>query len=316
MKNKTKKNKKHKKTRPAAKSVLTLAVFALVLGGAFVFNIIAPNPETLQSERRKPAAFPKFSADAVISGSFMNAFGKYAADNFIFRDELRTIRAVSVFNVFMQTDKSGLYYDKNVGAGKFDKLNESAVRKTAEKIKKLCEFFPGPDIYFAAVPDKSYYAERYLPGFDLDRALEILNEGLPGVNFIDLAAVMTGKDYYRTDIHWDQARFLRAGGILDALGAAMGFSDRLDKNLAPNSAGDFHGVYAGQLALPLERDPMTYFTGGRHTRRRERRYGACRQDRQKFHRQYSRDIPRRIRGPARAPVRQRPDDVPDERDNK
>jgi len=249
-----------KNNGPAPRSVLTLAVFVLIVGGAFFLNLVMPKPEVLQSERRVPAPFPKFSADAVISGNFMGAFGKYAADNFIFRDELRTIRAASVLRVFMQTDKSGLYYDTNVGAGKFDKLDESAVRKTAGKIKKLCALFPGLDIYFAAVPDKSYYASKYLPGFDIGRAREILYEELPGVSFIDLAGAMTGKDFYRTDIHWDQARLLRAGGILDVVGDAMGLSERLDKRFTVNSAGTFHGVYAGQLALPLDRDPMTYLT--------------------------------------------------------
>jgi len=248
------------KKKPEIRSALTLAVFVLIVGGAFFLNLFMPKPEVLASERRMPAPFPKFSADAVISGGFMNAFGKYATDNFIFRDELRTIRAASVLGAFMQTDKSGLYYDAGVGAGKFEKLDEGAVRKTAGKIKKLCELLPGVDIYFAAVPDKSRYAARYFPGFDIARAVEILEEELPGVKFIDLAGAMTGEDFYRTDIHWDQSRLLRAGGILDAVGAAMGLGGRLNKNFTVNTAGTFYGVYAGQLALPLDKDVMTYLT--------------------------------------------------------
>jgi hypothetical protein len=192
----------------------------------------------------------------------MKKFGAYATDNFVFRETFRTTRALMVFDVFMQNDKSGLYYDSNVGAGKFDRLNETSIKKAAAKIQKLCEFFPGLDVYVAVIPDKSEYAKRYLPGFDIDEAQWILSSNLTGVTLIDLKDAVSGGDFYRTDIHWDQSRLLRDGGVLDVFGEKMSFADRLDKSLGVKTAGTFDGVYTGQLALPLKRDTMTYMTGG------------------------------------------------------
>ena len=231
------------------KSILTLSVFAVLVGGALLLNLILPKPEILTSERRRPASFPKFSVSNLVSTEFMNGFTKYAADNFVFRDELRTIRAASVFYIFRQTDKSGIYIDKNVGAGKFEKPIERSIAGAGEKILKLTELFPNINIYYSIIPDKSLYAERRYPGFKSEFILENLT-------FIDLSEALSGGDFYRTDIHWDQSKI---NGVLDALSEAMGFS--IENNFTVNSAGEFHGVYTGQLALPQPPDTMLYLTG-------------------------------------------------------
>ncbi|MCL2518468.1 MAG: hypothetical protein FWF15_07905 [Oscillospiraceae bacterium] len=238
------------------KSYLTLSVFILLIGGAFLLNLILPPPEVLVSERRRPVSFPKFSINNLISTEFMNGFSKYAADNFAFRDELRTIRAASVFYVFRQTDKSGIYTDKSVGAGKFDTPNERSIRRAGEKILKLTEFFPNLNVYYSVIPDKSIYTQRSFPGFDPELTQTILAEQLQNLTYIDLTGALSGGDFYRTDIHWDQSKI---NGVLDTLSEAIGFT--LDKNFNVKSAGEFHGVYTGQLALPQPPDTMRYLTG-------------------------------------------------------
>ena len=242
------------------RSYLVSAVFGVLIFGALLLNLILPDPAILQSERRTPAAFPEFTAKTFFSAEYMGNIGKYAADNFVLRDALRTVRAVSVFDIFMQTDKRGLFYDKNTGAGKFEKLNEASIIKAADKIKKLCAFFPNLDIYFAAIPDKSVYTSRYYPGFDILEAERILSGRIEGASFISLTDVMTGEDFYRTDIHWDQPKLIREGGVLDALCEGIGAPDFSDVNFTVNTAGDFFGVYKGQLALPLSPDTMKYVT--------------------------------------------------------
>ena len=248
---------KQKNTRPSIKSILTLSVFILIVGGAFLLNLIMPKPDVLQSERRKPAAFPKLSADTLISSDFMDGFGKYATDNFVFRDTWRAIRAVSVFDLFRQADKSGIYIDDNVGVGKFEKIDEKSVRKVAQKIKYICGLFPGLDIYYSVVPDKSVYATKYFPGFDFKRAYEILSEELTGIKFIGLTDSLSGEYFYRTDIHWDQACI---SGVVETLGNAMGFQENTGIDFNLKFAGEFHGVYTGQIALPLKPDLMAYLT--------------------------------------------------------
>jgi hypothetical protein len=247
----------NKTEKSELKSILTSAVFALLIFGALLFNLFMPKAEILSGERRKPAQFPRFSVDSLLSSEFMEGFGKYASDNFICRDQLRTIRALCVFYVFGQTDKSGLYSDKASGAGKFEQLNEQSMRKAAEKIKKLCALFQKLDIYYSIVPDKSIYASKYYPGYEPKRANSILAGPLCDLTFIELAEGLSGGDFYTTDLHWDQSKIV---GAARQLALIMGFSDRLETEFKENTAGAFFGVYTGQLALPMPPDEMIYLT--------------------------------------------------------
>ena len=242
------------------KSYLVTAVFGLFIFGALLLNLILPDPDILQSERRMPAAFPEFTVKSFVSAEYMEKTGKYFTDNFIFRDFFRTVRAICVFDIFMQTDKGGLFNDLNTGAGKFEKSNEASIIKAADKIQKLSGFFPNSDIYLAVIPDKTIYTRRYFPGFDAAKTKRILSGGTDGISFIDLADVMSGEDFYRTDIHWDQPRLIREGGVLDALCAGMALPDFSGVNFTVSTAGKFFGVYKGQLSLPLASDVMAYVT--------------------------------------------------------
>ena len=246
---------------PLIKPILTLSVFVLFIGGLFLLNLLVPKPDVLVSERRAPVKMPELSAESLKTAEFMTGFGKYATDNFVFRDAFRAVRAASVLNVFMQTDKDGLYYDNRVGAGKFEKMNETSAVKVAEKIKKLAGRFPNLDVYYSIIPDKSVYADGNYPGFDLNAAKAVLSETLGGLTYIGL--YLDGRDFYRTDLHWDQPELaaLKRGGALLTLGEAMGF-DYTDQyhNAQINTAGEFHGVYSGQLALPMPPDTMRYLT--------------------------------------------------------
>ncbi|MCL1793620.1 MAG: DHHW family protein [Oscillospiraceae bacterium] len=243
--------------KPGFGPILTSAAFTLLIGGAFFLNLFMPKAEVLQSERRKPAAFPKLSADNLLSSEFMDGFAGYASDNFAFREQLRTVRAFCVFDVFLQTDKSGLYKDLAVGAGKFEKIDETSMRKAAEKIKKLCALFPDLDVYYSFVPDKSAYASKYYPGFDPKTAASVLAETLGEIVFIDLSGALSADVFYKTDLHWDQSKIIEAA---KTLALAMGFSDRLETGFEKNIAGNFNGAYTGQLALPQPPDEMAYLT--------------------------------------------------------
>jgi hypothetical protein len=240
------------------RGILTLAVFTLILGGFFLLNRGITPPEISQSERRPLATLPELSLSSLLSAEFMDAFEDFAADSFVFRDGFRTARARMVFDVFRQSDKSGLYYGAS-GAGKFEKLDEASARQVAGKIRKLSENLGELKLYYALVPDKSVYAGRWLPGFDPERARRVFQEELREVAGIDLAGALTAADFYRTDLHWDQSKL---DGVLAALAGAMGFEDRLDSAFSEQRLGEFQGVYTGQLALPLEPDVLTYRTNG------------------------------------------------------
>lgn len=219
-----------------------------------MLNLINKPPEVLQSERRVPASLPDLTLKNVISAKYMNQFEDYASDSFVFRNELRTVRAATVFNLFLQTDKSGLFYDDAVGAGKFEQINEQALRQTAAKIRKIADNLEGLNVYYSYIPDKDIYADKDYPGFDTDKVLKTLSEELSELRLIQLTDALSAEDYYRTDLHWNQ---MKLGNAVDKLGEVMEFSVNMDA-FKPVIAGEFHGVYTGQLALPMGKDEMVY----------------------------------------------------------
>ncbi|WFA08030.1 DHHW family protein [Tissierella sp. Yu-01] len=234
------------------RALLTLVIFVTIIGGFCVLNFIIKPPEVLYSERRVPASIPNLSLQNIISAKYMNQFEDFVSDNFVYRDELRTVRAATVFHLFFQTDKSGLYYDGAVGAGKFERLNEQALRQTAAKIRKITDDLDGLNIYYSYIPDKDIYANIDYPGFDTDKVLTILLEELPELTLIELRDTLSAEDFYRTDLHWDQVKL---GNVVDKLGAAMGFNVDMDSYKSV-IVGEFQGVYTGQLALPVSNDEM------------------------------------------------------------
>ena len=244
------------KQKPTLKEILTFIVFTAVIGVLFTLNLIIPSPEILVSERRLPARFPDLSFNAVASGAFMSRFEDYAADNFVFRDTFREINAFLIFDIYRQNDKSGLYRSNEVGLGEFRRVNPIAFRQSSERINKAAGIFDGLDmnIYYSIVPDKSIFAEKYLPGFSLETAEKILFDVLGMDRYVSLIDHMGAHSYYRTDLHWDQSMI---SGIADHLLFRMGAGSAAD-GFTEVRLGEFRGVYAGQYALPVAPDMMTY----------------------------------------------------------
>ena len=244
------------KRKPVLREILSAAVFLVVVIGLFILNIVAPKPSILVAERRIPAKFPELSPETIASGSFMSKLNGYAADNFVFRDAFRSIRAFTVFDLFMQTDKNGLYFDAK-GAGEFKPVNPGSVEQAAGKIITIADGLGDMDIYYAFIPDKSMYSDKNLPGFDPVLTEKLLT-GRPGMErytFIGLTDELDADSFYGTDFHWNQVRL---GGVLGSLGAAMGFNVDLS-NRSEEYAEEFQGIYAGQLALPLGTDSLYYY---------------------------------------------------------
>jgi len=234
-------------------ALLTTLLFCLALGAGLLALVLLPSPDVLQSERRKPAPPPALASLA--DGTWQSKFEGWLADNFPLREHLRTLRAFTTLYVFQQTDKDGLYLDQG-HAGKFEPLDEKAVLRSAQLIAKLAANYPEQQVYYAVIPDKSIYARRSFPGYQPVRLREITAPILSGLTEIDLVPALALDSYYKTDLHWDQAR-LRP--VIEALGETMGFTPRWEFTL--RRLGSFHGVYSGQLALPLAPDEMTVLDG-------------------------------------------------------
>jgi len=234
-------------------NLLVILLFSLALGAGLLALVLVPSPEALQSERRKPAPPPSLSD--LRDGKWMRNWESYLADKFPLREQLRTLRAFVTLYLLGQADKDGLYFSEG-HAGKFEPLNETSARRSAGIIAMLAANNPEQQVYYAIIPDKSIYARRKFPGLDPAQLREITAPILSEMIEIDLVPTLSLDSYYRTDLHWDQT-MLRP--IIEALGKGMEFTPRWE--FEEQKLGQFHGVYTGQLALPLQPDEMTIFEG-------------------------------------------------------
>jgi len=242
--------------KPVLREVLAFTVFVTVIGVLFVLNFVIPAPTVLVSERRPPATLPELSLKSVLSGDFMSKFDNYAADRFVFRDVFRGVRSFMVYDIYMQTDKAGLYRTNSVGVGEFKRIDEKSFRQSSERLKKAADSLDGLDmnIYYSIVPDKSVFSGRYMPGFDLATAEGILFDVFGDYKYIPLMNKLDAECFYKTDIHWDQSKI---SGVVSHILSSMGASADLGGFSIVN-AGEFRGVYSGQLALPIAADEMNY----------------------------------------------------------
>ena len=244
------------KQKTSLREIIACVIFIGFIGTFMVLNFVIPEPSVLVSERRVPAGFPDFTVNAVMTGEFMSGFDDYAADRFVFRDTFRMIHAFQILDIYLQTDKSGLYRCNAVGLGEFRRVNDTSFRQTAERIQRAAALVSesNVNVYYSIIPDKSVYADRYYPGFDMAVAEPILFDVLGSYSYIRVMESLSADIFYKTDLHWDQSKISSVTGhLLSSMGANSSLS-----SFPTVTVGNWNGVYAGQLALPVTPDVMTY----------------------------------------------------------
>ena len=112
--------------------------------------------------------------------------------------------------------------------------------------------------FYAIVPDKGFYLPGAVkPATDYAALFAAADGALAGsgIEKIDLTAALSLDDYLTTDGHWKQEAL---GGVLEALGGAMGFEAGLD-GFAPHTAEGFIGAY-GKFGANVP-ETVTWLTG-------------------------------------------------------
>ena len=242
-----------KPKKPDVRSILTTGVFLVVIGGLFLAGRIVPSPAVLAAERRAPAHLPALTVGSVLSAQFMSGFETYAADTFPLRSSFQTVHAASVVGLFAQSDKSGLFMaDGSVSRVIPD--DTAAMALAGDKINKVAQGLAGLNLYYGVIPDKAIFAGRHLPGVEPGRAMAVLAGRLDGLTALPLDGALDVSSFYRTDLHWDQAKLQP---VVDALGATMGFTVNLGE-YSTRDAGSFVGAYGSQWALPVTPDRLAY----------------------------------------------------------
>lgn len=245
------------KRRFKALDVIIAVVFLGILFAFMFLNIITPPNDISSSERRKLAQFPNLTMDSLLNTEFMDEFEDYVLDQFVARDELRSLKSFVLFNLFNQKDNHNIYIVDGV-VSRFETMREESFLSAVRKFEKLKDdYLSGTNVYFSLVPDKNYYLaeQNGYPAFDYEFIRDTV-AGLDGITHIDLFDSLSIEDYYRTDLHWDQSRL---EPVVKALGSEMGFSVDWSQ-LTANSLSPFYGAFYGQSALNLRPDTITYMT--------------------------------------------------------
>lgn len=244
-----------------SKKIRSLGVLLLTLFwlGLSLFAWFHPAQDFSASERRKLEQMPPVSAQNIVSGKFMSSFETYTLDQFPLRDTFRQMKALFSYDVLRQGDNNGIYLAGGYAAKLEYPLNEASVRKAMGKFNDLHDMYlrdSDGHIFFAVVPDKSYYLAREngYPAMDYDALFTSVREQTPWATPIDLTGSLSAEDYYRTDTHWRQEKILPAA---QAICSAMEIPLLQEADYTREAIEvPFYGVYYGQAALPMASETL------------------------------------------------------------
>ncbi len=238
-------------------------IYAIVMA-AFMFCtalvcLFKADSEFSNSERRRLAQFPKFNIETIASGEFMSAFESYAQDQFPARDKLRGIKSNAVLNLFRQQDNSGLFIYRGHIVKKDYPVNYDMLDNAAAKLEKIySQYLEGTDckLYFSIIPDKNNFipVSRGMLNASFGDIEKHMTQKLDFVEYVEIESLLTLNDYYRSDSHWKQENI---EDVAQKLASAMG-SEVLSYYEYKSVDSPFYGVYAGQLAIKLRADHITY----------------------------------------------------------
>lgn len=241
--------------------ILGLCAVAGVWAALSIANAVKSPTDYSFSERRKLAQMPPFRLDTVASGKFMSEFESFATDQFPFREEFRTLKAVTSLYGLQKKDNNGIYISDGYATKLEYPLNEASVTGGTEKLTALYEQYvkgKTDKVYLSIVPDKGHFlAEKNgYPHMDYEKLVETVTGSLDFAEYVDLFPLLSLEDYYKTDTHWRQENLL---GVAEALTDAMG-AKPLSNPTESRFDTPFYGVYYGQAALPMKPDTLSYIT--------------------------------------------------------
>lgn len=197
------------------KSKVRSILFAVVILGLSIINIIQPTKVFSSKENRYLEGFPELSFKTIMTGEFSTDFEKYASDQFVGRDNWIGLKTVSGLAI-LKKDNGRVYFGKddylfdvenNLNDEQFT-LNINILNKFSQAIKKVEK-----DIKITAllVPTKTEILGEKLPAYApvidekllVEKIKEALNKNINVTDLIDKFSEHSNEYiYYKTDHHW------------------------------------------------------------------------------------------------------------------
>ena len=233
--------------------------FAFILFIVLISNVIKKDEEISISERRKLAKFPTINFENLSSGKVAENIDKYTVDQFILRDNFRSIKSFWSNYIYRKKDNNGLFLiDESIYKIEYP-LKEENVKKTCYKINNVCEKYLNNNmrIYYSIIPDKNYYLSSDYLKIDVNEMQEIVSKELKNMEYIDITSCLDLQDFYKTDLHWKQENLRN---VVNKIENKMNLKITSNNNYNISSLGDFYGSYYGQLGMKIEPDIISVLT--------------------------------------------------------
>ena len=242
-------------------TIVTVVVLGIVFVSLTMASWLLPPQEFSDNERRKLRQGPNFSRYTMSDGSFMTEFEKYTLDQFPLRDQFRTLKAYTTYDVFGQLDNHDIYIQDGYAAKLEYPLQMDSLEHAADRFAYIYEKYLADkemNIYLSIVPDKSYFlAEKH--GYlstDYEKLFHMMRNHMNYADYIDITGTLDITDYYKTDTHWRQEKLPETAAVL-AEGMGTSISGAYTEYALDVP---FYGVYYGQSALPLPPETLYYLS--------------------------------------------------------
>lgn len=210
------KEKEELKEKIKIKDIAIIISFLVIIIGLFIISIFTKDIEVSISERRVFAKLPEISS--IVETNFSKNFENYAMDQFPFREEFRTIKTYFELNIFKKKDNNDLYI-YNEGIVKKDSLNETSVKKVANKVNEIYSKYLNSEnnVYYTIIPEKSKYVPEDLgyDNLDFEYSCNIFTNNLnSNIKYIDISKDLTYESYFKLDSHWKQSKIIDVANTL------------------------------------------------------------------------------------------------------
>ncbi len=235
---------------------ITVVLFFIILFLISVSQLLLPDKEISQAERRRLEQMPKVTSNAIMERELTDKLEKYLLDQFPARDQFLKSDAFVKQVVFQRQDIGGVYQYKTYLSKVLFPEKTNDIAYITNKINTICEtYLSGMPIFMTMVPDKGYFtADRSgKPHIDYDAFESELKSKLnPSLKYVSLLDSLHLEDYYKTDAHWRQEAL---EPVVKVLNKEMS-NPTTENSIVYDNLGEFKGVYYDKLFNTTEPDQL------------------------------------------------------------
>ncbi len=225
----------------------------------FILNLLSPSKSLSFTERRKLDTFDDVEFEDLLNGKFIKDFDEIALDQFVFRDEFRSLKAFIEFKLLYKSDNNDISLINDHIFKMEYPLNDKYVLDFANYLNTVYKtYLENSNVYYSIIPDKNYFLtenDNFLY-IDYNELEDIVTDNISNMTYINIFNELELKDYYKTDPHWKQESLSK---VVNKLKISMNMeTDFSDIEYTKNSYYPFYGAYYGQSALYSKPDTINY----------------------------------------------------------